>query len=252
MIRKVFAIAIILLCCLAAVVYIRKSHNAVTPTHISGIILPHHLLAASIIQQSIDRLQHQIAPTHVVILATNHFLPQGFPYITDSSSSAKLASFPVEINDALVNQDHSVQSLIPFISRAFPTSTVVPILVSAHHEPLEYYQVNGRLLSTLFDPTNTLFVASVDFAHNVSLEQGVRHNDQTIEMLRSFSYKSLLQLHDDYVDSPTTVATFLSIMQSISANNWETWYSTHGAQIENRLDAVGTSYVVGTYSKSTQ
>lgn len=219
-----------------------------TSIKIQGVILPHHALAKDILNNGFIRLKKNIDPDTVVIYGTNHYFPVSETYTTTTKIKNEYNLDNVLASDSKIKGDHSIQTILPYISQYFPNSKVVPILVSTKYQDINDLNNNVKKFINAFGSQKTLYVASVDFAHNVSLEEGLNKNKESINNISSFNYGEILNYHDDHLDSPIAVTTLLLTMEDLNARSWQLWYSSHGALITNVLDLKGTSYLVGSFS----
>lgn len=217
-------------------------------TEIRGVIIPHHALAASLLDESFKRLKDKTNPSMVVIYGTNHYFPVSETFTTTQEVKNTYNLDNVLADDERVAGDHSVQTAAPYIRSYFPNAKIVPILVSTRYGSMEELREAAESFVKIFGGINTLYIASVDFAHNVSLDAGLKNNSESIASIAGFNYGEILSYHDEHMDSPVAIATLLLTMQSLGAGKWETWYSSHGALITGNFNSEGTSYVVGSFS----
>lgn len=247
---------------LGDVVYLRNKNNQgkvegakTTQSEVRGIVLPHHNLATELFNDSYAKLAKTLSPKLIVILGTNHYLENSPTVITtntfpDASLDQDIANrfitkFPdVLVNETAITNDHSIMVQIPYIHQYFPNAKVFPMIISAQFTEGSLTQ-KAQFLSTL--PQDTLFIASVDFAHNVGLTEGLSKNKESIQTISQFDYKTLYTYYDDHLDSPIAISLFLHVMSEIGANSWNTWFSSHSAILKNDPSIQGTSYVVGTF-----
>lgn len=215
---------------------------------IQGIILPHHGLAKEILNNSFQKLEENISPDTIVIYGTNHYFPVSDTYTTTVEVKDEFRLDNILANNSRIQGDHSIQTILPYVNQYFPKAKIVPIIVSTKYQNVEDLNNTIKEFVKVFGSQNTLYIASVDFAHNVSLEEGLNKNKESIDNISKFNYSEILDYHDDHMDSPVAITTLLLTMQNLTAASWQLWYSSHGALITNSLDLQGTSYVVGTFS----
>jgi AmmeMemoRadiSam system protein B len=215
---------------------------------IQGVILPHHTLAKDILNNSFIKLKEKINPDTIVIYGTNHYFPVSETYTTTSKIKDEYSLDNILANDARVSGDHSIQTILLYIYQYFPNSKVIPILVSTKYKDIDDLNNNVKKFINAFGSQKTLYIASVDFAHNVSLEEGLNKNKESINNISNFNYGEILNYQDDHLDSPIAITTFLLTMKDLNATSWQLWYSSHGALITNLLNSEGTSYVVGAFA----
>jgi AmmeMemoRadiSam system protein B len=223
---------------------------------ISGLVMPHHDLARPAIIQALDKFPKNTKYEVIVVLSPNHFRPES----TTFTSSVKLFDFKIDrelvgkmvegvqsviVDEKLVEGDHGVVTPMTYLKEYWPEAKFVPVLVSPFYTPEKLAEMAKWLSENT--PKNTLFVASVDFAHENQFTKAMANNQESIEAISSFDFKKLQTFDDNHMDSPAAMATLLYLMQERKTTKWETWESLHGAELLDNPEAQGTSYVVGTF-----
>ncbi len=216
-----------------------------TEAKIKGIILPHHDLAKEIFHVSLARLKEAQTPSTIVIYGTNHYFPTGQTFTTSNEVQIKYNLVNVLVDDEKIKKEHSIQTLLPYLNEYFPNVEIIPIIISSQYDMDKLDNMSKFLINTL--PKDTLFIASVDFSHNSTVESGLSKNKESIEAISTFDYQKVLDYHDDHMDSPVAISLFMKTMENLNAKTWETWSSSHGGLITNDPTLNGTSYVVGTF-----
>lgn len=223
---------------------------------IRGIILPHHNVAAQLIDSSLSRISKLEIPTLIIMLGPNHFASQKYTIVTadiidglsvkDEVSRKLIQTFPlIGIDNTIVNNDHAISVYAPYIKKYFPNAKVVPILFSRTNSKEELEKLASFLANN--SSLQTLFLASIDFSHDSSSLEGIDNNKESINILQSFDYKKLLALKDDHMDAPDAAAVLLMTMQLLHTTTWETWHNTHSSILLNNPSLFGTSYVIGVF-----
>lgn len=212
---------------------------------IRGIILPHHDLAKEIFHSSLLRLKEKQIPSTIVIFGTNHYFAEGPTFTTTSNIQDKYRFENILVNNDRIKKEHSIQTLLPYLNEYFPNATTIPIIVSSIYEMERLDEMSNSLIKVL--PKDTLYIASVDFSHNSTVESGLNKNKESIESISTFNYQKILDYHDDHMDSPVAISVFMKTMEKLNAKKWETWTSRHGGLITNNPLLNGTSYVIGVF-----
>lgn len=266
--KKIFFFSILsILALFAAVIYFSINFTAsqsgqVAGTQqaaprINGLIIPHHDVAASLTDQTLAQVSQTTKPTVIVVLSPNHFAPQSPTFTTANS----LANFPLNtdiisalvtdqsflVDNHLLSQEHGQFVPIKHLSQFFPHSTFVPIAVSTRYTPDKLSDLANYLTAHL--PSDTLYVASVDFAHNLMVQPALENNQKSAAIITSFNYSQLLSLDDHYMDSPRAIAVLMHTMQNLHATNWQQYYSSHSALVIGDPSIQGTSYLIGSFSQ---
>ena len=213
---------------------------------IGGVILPHHELADELFHDSFMRLKEKVNPKTIVVFGTNHYFPLSETFTTTLEADIKYNFEGVLVDNERIANEHSIQVVSKYIDEYFPEVEIVPIIVSdnlVNFEDIEWV-INTNFLDKFSNP---FYIASVDFAHEVSLEEGLAKNDESIKSVANFDYDTILDYEDDHMDSPLSIITLLKVMEKLGFREWDTWHSSHGGLLENQLDYNGTSYVVGVF-----
>lgn len=223
---------------------------------VAGIILPHHDVAASLLDTSYKKLATQAKYSTIVIIGPNHFSPNSgfftttttlFTDIKISKSMNKLIQIvsDLHVSKDIIQKDHAIMIHLPYIKENFPDASIVPILVSPLTTLSETRKFSDSI-SSLF-PKDTLYIASVDFSHDSTIEEGIRNNTETISAIQKFDLKTLLSFTDKHLDSPNGISLWLHVLRSKNITGWELWDSTHSGYFLSDPRTRGTSYVAGVF-----
>ena len=214
-------------------------------TNIKGVILPHHELAQELFHTSFERLQKVVDPSTIVIYGTNHYYPEGMTFTTTTDIAEKYQIPNTLADDERIGKEHSIQTLVPYLTKYFSKSKIIPIIISSTYDLEDLKTKTAYLTNKL--PQDTLYISSVDFSHNKTTSEGLLKNDESIKAISTFDYKTILDFKDDHIDSPVAITTLLLTMEKLNAKTWETWYTSHGGLLLNKPDLQGTSYVIGVF-----
>ena len=143
---------------------------------ITGITVPHHLLAADMIATTF-RLAARQKPARIVILSPDHFrrgttlistttrpfqTPLGEVAI-DAPAIRALLDSGLAAESNLFSHEHGVQALLPFVVNTFPNIPVVPLALDIRSTPEEWEKC-ATLIQAIITP-ETLIIQSTDFSH---------------------------------------------------------------------------------------
>jgi hypothetical protein len=169
---------------------------------VRGGIVPHHLLAGHIDAAFFETIAKQ-RPSTIVLFGPNHF-GRGFSDTittgrdwktvygdvpTDRTIVAGLTEAGIAgIEEAIVKEEHSVYSLIPFIKKSLPEAKVVPLILSNRMS----FEDADALADALLDivPKDTVFVSSIDFSHYQRLPVANFHDALSIGVIPLYAYAS--------------------------------------------------------------
>lgn len=162
---------------------------------VSGVIVPHHLLAADMIAATFAALAQGNDYDRVVILSPDHYFlgsarfsatDRDFrtvlgPVSSDKELVAALFDSGLCARSTLFAREHGVRALLPFIAHWFPGAKVVAVAVNitATQEQCDAFI---DMLEPLLDQ-RTLVVQSTDFSHYLPLGQARVRDRQTLHLL---------------------------------------------------------------------
>ena len=224
---------------------------------IKGLVIPHHQLAGEFITKSIEVL-HQNANDYeiIVVLGPNHFHPESYT-LTSSATLKNVATdsefiknttitFPKTLVDQdIVEAEHGVMVAVNHLRQYFPGAKFVPFVISPYYTEESLREIANFLSQNL--PTNTLYVASVDFSHNLLADESLLNNIESIKTIQSFDFTKLFEFKDTYMDSPASIALVMMVMQNLKKTNWMTINSLHSGLLLSDPTIQGTSYVTGIF-----
>lgn len=258
--KKLVVAFIIFIFAIVAVDLFRQSQQRVkgiqTEKMVQGIVLPHHGFAREVLVDSYGRLNDEQYDL-VVVIGPNHFYQEFGEVITSDSESG--INVPeslgrkivegidgVKVNNEVVEGEHSIGIHTQYLDEYFPDAEILPIVVppSPDEEDIE------SLVNILSEfPAKTLFIASVDFAHDMTYLEALENDKESINAIRSFDYDMINTFDDQHMDSPKSIVVLLKIMQKLNATDFHVLHDTHGALLIDDPTLKGTSYVVGVFEK---
>lgn len=181
---------------------------------LSGITVPHHLLADQLIAIGF-RAASAFQYKRVVILLPDHFRKatglfatsvRGYetvlgPITADTDAIARLRGGTNLVEEScLFGREHGLQALLPFIRHHFPQAKVVPLAMSIRSKRADWDRLAEAMLPILDD--ETLLVESTDFSHYLPQHTARRFDQQTLNVLASGSLDLIAGLRQpDHADS---------------------------------------------------
>ncbi len=162
---------------------------------VSGVIVPHHLLAADIIAATFSTLARSNDYHRVILLSPDHFslgsalfsvTDRDFrtvlgPVKSDKETVAALLAGGLCARSSLFVREHGVRALLPFIAHWFPEAKVVAVAVNITTTQ-EQCDAFVAQLEPFLDQ-RTLVVQSTDFSHYLPLRQARVRDRQTLHLL---------------------------------------------------------------------
>jgi AmmeMemoRadiSam system protein B len=161
------------------------------PPGVTGITVPHHLLAADLIARgfwaaSAGRYER------IILITPDHFHTVEKPFGTtresldtvlgtvlpDAEGVAAVAASPlVEMLDT-IETEHGVMAVAPFVAHFFPGAQIVPVLASVNAREADW-QAMAETLAPLLTPA-TLVIQSTDYSHFRPVGEAVGRDQETI------------------------------------------------------------------------
>jgi len=229
---------------------------AETPAGIRGLVLPHHLLAASLIARVVEAVAAKTTPERIVIVAPDHLGRSRYPAIVSAAGfetpygivrpdtkavEALLASGVVASDEKPFEEDVSVSALMPFLKRAFLEAEVVAVMVNARLDDAK----SERLAAALPADGKTLVIASVDFSHYGRSRVAGLHDVTAEAALASADVSGLGDLD---VDSPQSLGVLSRTMGAAGAGKMTLLKRSDSAEIMSADPIETTSYVLAAFS----
>jgi AmmeMemoRadiSam system protein B len=171
---------------------------------VAGVV-PHHLLAESIIKDFFTYFSEHAQPETIILLSPDHFntgnvVGNSFITIQPKESEEKQEFCDIKIDNTLIknlslennlifnntslNSDHGITNLTPFIKKYFPQSKLAPFLVPANIS-LQEIEIFSETLYSLM-PEESIVIASVDFSHYLPRNAAQFHDTKSIRTLINF------------------------------------------------------------------
>ncbi|MBN9348880.1 MAG: AmmeMemoRadiSam system protein B, partial [Devosia sp.] len=161
------------------------------PTGVTGISVPHHLLAADLIARGFwaasagqyDRTI-LISPDHFHKVSkafgtTREDLATVFGVLaSDTAGVEAVATSALVETLPTIETEHGVMAVAPFAVHFFPEARVIPLLASVNATEADW-QAMTELLKPLLTPT-TLVVQSTDYSHYRPIGEAVARDQETI------------------------------------------------------------------------
>jgi len=201
---------------------------------LSAGIVPHHLLAGDLIASfflTAQKAENEIET--IVVIGPNHSLGAGGIYVADFGWNTPFgvtecdgdtvdiiihkSSLSAVIDNELLQQDHAVSSLVPYIKYYLPDAKVVSILLS-RRVSREQEKILAELLYHLSQEKSILVVGSVDFSHGLPPGEAMRRDEETIGSVFDRAYDVLKNMPNENLDSPETLNVLLRFMELHSSD----------------------------------
>ena len=224
---------------------------------VRGLILPHHLLAAPLIDRALRSVASTTDIQTVVIIGPDHLGRAKNPMVysraawdtpfgvilPDPEFVQALSQLDFSENDERpFEEDASISALLPFVKNIFPEAKVAGVMVNDRLNSDSTERLAEKISATL----RTLVIASVDFSHYLPLDAARLHDRTAASVLRTGDYDNLDSLD---IDSPETLDAFLRIMEKDGAKNAEILGNMNSADFTGDLNSEETtSYVAAAFT----
>ncbi len=222
---------------------------------IKGGIVPHHLLACNLISSFFSSLSDS-KPDYVVVIAPNHNGIGKKQIITGSRSWATpfgvldgdtelskslLEDIDTEENYPVLENDHSISGLVPYIKYYIPHSRIIPVMLKGSLSLEDCKNLSQRIQRTM-SGKNYVIIASIDFSHYLTLDKAEKMDEITLKAIQDRDFKNIRNMGNDNLDSPPSLITFLETMQQTGADKFNVTAHSNSDKIGGIRTESTTSY----------
>ncbi len=181
---------------------------------VTGITVPHHLLAADLIAAAFAAAAKGARPDRIVVLTPDHFKRARRAFATtrrdfatalgpvhvDRAAVGELLESP-DVEDAwLFGREHGIGALLPFLRHFFADVPIVPVAVAIRDRRpvLDAFMKRLRRIVT----RRTLVVQSTDFSHYLPVAEATERDRESLAVLAAGDLDALAGLHQpQHLDS---------------------------------------------------
>lgn len=226
---------------------------------IEGLLVNHHLLAAHLIAEGMNKIASE-EPQTVILISPNHFgrgtadaissrAGWNTPYgvlETDCGAIERLAARGVlAVEESPLDGEHGISSIVPFIKRSLPNARVVPIIVKDSMDAAEKHALVEALHGEFKD--EAIIIGSFDFSHYLPEYASDFHDEKAIAVIETFDYEGLQILDTDSVPG---IEVMLRLFERRGAVNAQIYAHTNAQRLlRNPALFEGTSYITATFTK---
>ena len=230
---------------------------------IAVLIVPHHLVAQDYIARAFEYVSknREIVPERVILMGPNHFFRGEGKIITtdiswktsygeiapDKDFIKKLVLFNFASEEKnIVEGDHSITNLLPFIKQFYPDAKLVPLLMREPFNP-EYATAFGKTLAESLDE-KTLIIASIDFSHYLPKKVADEHDEESIKALYNLDFDFFHKKID--ADSPHILMVLARYLSKTGYRKFNFLSHTNSAILTGNPDEESTtSHITGFFEK---
>jgi AmmeMemoRadiSam system protein B len=233
--------------------------DALAPTGVTPdvpvVVVPHHLTAAITIARGIEILAAK-HPTSILLVSPDHF--GGCPSLlctanarfsygenkteVDPAVLQELIRSPLVTDNAkMFQREHGIYSLIPFILRLLPRTTVTPLAVAIRPDWKAHQE---ELLSLLLRATkaNVTVVISSDFSHYLPIADANQEDEATAETIAAKDFAGIANLKNpSQSDCPACLWLGARVADTRNAYNPSFLLHTNSARLLQDLHVPSTT-----------
>jgi AmmeMemoRadiSam system protein B len=172
---------------------------------LTGLTVPHHLLAADLIAEACALASRQDY-RRIIILSPDHFARSPGPFAVsirnfqtvlgevpiDADAVERLRGNPLVSASNLFSHEHGVRALLPFLAHYFPRARIVAVAIHPASRPCQWDSL-AQTLAPLLTP-DTLLLQSTDFSHYLPWRQARRRDQETLRVLSAGDPQGVLGL----------------------------------------------------------
>ena len=231
---------------------------------VTGIIVPHHLLAADLIARGF-RAASAGSYDRIVMLAPDHFRAvsggfgttrAGFETVygaveTDTAAVEELAggNALMEMRGNL-SHEHGVVALMPFVKHFFPDTPVVALIAAIDTTPDQWRAMAASLRSVVTE--KTLVVQSTDFSHYLPLDQAVLRDQESLGVIAANDPEQVPPLiQPDHLDTKAGLYIQMRLQREIFSSHPVVIANSNSAEYSGIAENT-TSYVTAVYLRDAE
>jgi len=189
-------------------------------------ITTHHSLASGLVDQFFRCIQRNTDPKTVILIGPNHYSGGSSGAITGQNDWQtpfgtlpaseeminRLAGVSVEINDRVVENDHAIAFIVPYIKYYLPNTKIVPLLIRSSFTKNEVDGLITQISETIDE--ETIIIGSIDFSHYQNIAQGSINDAETKVIITERNLSDVYQNGDEHYDSAPGIYAILSFLKN--------------------------------------
>jgi poly-gamma-glutamate synthesis protein (capsule biosynthesis protein) len=239
---------------------IGQTKGAPLAQRITGLTVPHHLLAADLMAEAFVLASRQ-AYRRIIILSPDHFGRSPTPFAVairnfqtvmgevsiDAAAVDRLRKNPLVSPSNLFSHEHGVRALLPFLAHYFPRARVVAIALRHSSQPVQWDGL-AQTLAPLLTP-DTLLLQSTDFSHYLPWKEARQHDQETLRVLSAGDPDAVIGLTQPrHLDSRGAQYLQLRLQKQVHQARGAVMASRNSQEYTAQPLNSTTSYLVQVYS----
>ncbi len=197
-----------------------------------GMTVPHYLPVMQLCANALSTVSSDSVET-VIIIAPNHsgegasvqVSGDGFYWATGSIEGdseiaeriLKTAGLRAVKSNNMIEFDHSASIQTPYVANYFKNTKIVTILVSKGMYDSEISAIS-ETIADISKEKEIFILASIDFSHYQKTALTVERDSETKSIIESGNISSLRHLSGANLDSPETMAIFMTVSEKLEKN----------------------------------
>ncbi len=229
---------------------------------IAGGIVPHHLLACDLIASFFKTLSngdydcvvvigpnHKREGSHMINTALEKWsTPFGVLEPDDKLIKSITGIKASESKTRLLEEEHSISSIVPYIKYYLPNAKIVPIILHGNYGMKNSIELGHKIFSSI-SQKKALVIASVDFSHYLTPEKADKMDEITLRALKAWDISAISQMTNDNMDSPPSIMTFLTVMKDAGTGGLRLLGHDNSARIAKTYSDSTTSYITAIFER---
>lgn len=187
---------------------------AIEPRAVSGLTVPHHLIAADLIARAF-LVARDNRYDRIVVLTPDHFKRSRRPFATTrrdfdtvfgrvptdgAAVDALLADETLVEESDLFRREHGIGAVLPYVARFFPGTPIVPVAIAIGSNR-EAWEAMVAALGPLVSE-RTLVLQSTDFSHYLPLPDAILRDQETLNVIAAGDLDAIAGLRQpEHLDS---------------------------------------------------
>ena len=216
-------------------------------------IVPHHGLVSPMIAGWFASLQEEQSPATVVIIGPDHenrgagylttarvdwVTPEGLVRVHTELVDDLVETDHVVIDEGLLQSEHGVYTVLPYVRRAWPAARVVTIAVKGDARPDRINRLAQVLVEKL--DVHDIVLATVDFSHYTTAIDALAADQESLGVIERGDATAAFSIP---VDSPPAISLVLEYAKRRSLTYQQLFHTT-SAQFVGQPDVQSvTSYL---------
>ena len=220
-----------------------------------GGIVSHHLLADSMIAPFFATMSVG-KPDIVFIVGPNHKrtgqkkintgywdwqTPNGVLESDSEAVNSLVESCQAGQDFNLLETEHSVSSLVPYVKYYMPEAKIVPVLLHGNLG-IEGSKDLALKIRESAGSQKWIVIGSIDFSHYLPPDTADKMDEITLKAIETSNLEAINRMGNDNLDSPPSVMTLLEIMRGEGKYEIKVTGHTNSAEIAGIYSDSTTSY----------